>query len=922
MLRKRLLAHSLPSSRTRLAAAISLAILMAGCGSSNDSDEKPIVEEPLKPVFQSFSGKAADGYLVGALVCLDLNNDSICGSDEPNALTTDGGNYTFSDLDETIDLSQVRLLVKVIAGQTIDEDNPGETVSQSYDMSSPPGQIDFVSPITTLIDNQMQSNQEQTQEEAEEVVAQLIGIESDDDLDLTADYVEASAAEGERGEKNRRLHHVAQAIAGAIAVVTEDLKNQLDALDDGKLRDAKAAIINTVLTGLTDITTAIDQANANNEQVKIKDIINDLKDTIEIAEDELEDAIEQAKEEREARKTNIEILLTQQGGLFFLEQDKDYAFDESDGSCTVETSLSYGNFQVTDAIGQFSFQFYNPDTGLFEEISDDEDNDGISFYTLGQSGWTLQQEDQLASVSFSDDGLALTMTMPRDGKERITAREFDIVGKSSASVTRDNNYWRKALGNDFSFNDEAKAYFIKGEQLENYFILPIWQGCNDEASETAVANCNWVRFGEQQSEATTFEELITLQAPNDENMLAKAFHLHAAFEHHLMAALFKYTENDQEMHVVKYFLKEYDMGSDGQMSEKVELVHVGQWQQQEINGEQVISLGLPHWLNDDDMDDDERSQTPFLAIQDGAVRQGIMLRQGITEHKSVVINQQAMTQILTEFDPQNLGNKLAPKACDFDDDITPPEQGDAPVLVPDSANTLALADNSYVVTGKKELMLVSFDADGEVVVKSNHRDDDHDGPATGATSNGMVNPTSGTEPMDDVDVGSWVINADGQLLLDFDSHWVLLKVEQGLFSEQIKLVEQHEEADTVVFDLISPLSPDRIVAGETISLMQHDNCSLTLHLNPSDDDQGTGFIDASQCSDIKENMGDQFEVMWSLGDEGEVVLQPLDAAGEPLEQAIHLFTVTIDDKAHVLMTFSEDDDDEGHFELWKLIVAN
>jgi hypothetical protein len=177
---------------------MSLAVLLAGCGSSTDSTSTNSVS--------SFSGKAADGYLTGALVCLDLNNNPSCDSDEPFDITGEGGVYQFDDLEASIDLSKVRLLVKVIAGQTYDENNSVVAVSRSYNMSSPPGQTDFVSPITTLIDNQMQSNLGQTQADAEIAVATILGI-TEDNIDLTEDYV-ALKESGDSALEYQRLHHV------------------------------------------------------------------------------------------------------------------------------------------------------------------------------------------------------------------------------------------------------------------------------------------------------------------------------------------------------------------------------------------------------------------------------------------------------------------------------------------------------------------------------------------------------------------------------------------------------------------------------------------------------------------------------------------------------------------------------------------
>ncbi|NRA55621.1 MAG: hypothetical protein HRU23_15895 [Gammaproteobacteria bacterium] len=96
--------------RLKLGIAVSLALVLTNC----DSDSAAI---------NSFSSQAGDGQLKGALVCLDINNNALRDSNEPCAMTDDHGAYQFSQLDPSIDLSKVQLLVKAMPGQNQDEDS-------------------------------------------------------------------------------------------------------------------------------------------------------------------------------------------------------------------------------------------------------------------------------------------------------------------------------------------------------------------------------------------------------------------------------------------------------------------------------------------------------------------------------------------------------------------------------------------------------------------------------------------------------------------------------------------------------------------------------------------------------------------------------------------------------------------------------
>ena len=123
-------------TRTTLAVAVAAAI--AGCGGSSSS---------LTGGGASYEavGAVADGYLVGATVCLDLNENNECDTDEPSATSGENGVFTIStstqaDLDASI--------VVEVSSTTIDEDT-GAAVGAAYTLTAPAGSA-FVSPITTL----------------------------------------------------------------------------------------------------------------------------------------------------------------------------------------------------------------------------------------------------------------------------------------------------------------------------------------------------------------------------------------------------------------------------------------------------------------------------------------------------------------------------------------------------------------------------------------------------------------------------------------------------------------------------------------------------------------------------------------------------------------------------------------------------
>lgn len=181
-----------------LSAVVSMAI--TGCGGSGGgSSAAP--EAATGGVNTAVEGVVADGYLYGATVCLDLNDNKRCDDNEPTATTGNGGKYTLSNVN-SVDAKSHGIVVEVSA-DTIDEDT-NKTVGKSYVLTSPPGKPAFVSPLSTLVHSAM-GTLKTTLEDAENIVKQNIAY-GDDDISLFKDYVEAA----NNDERYKELHKIAQ----------------------------------------------------------------------------------------------------------------------------------------------------------------------------------------------------------------------------------------------------------------------------------------------------------------------------------------------------------------------------------------------------------------------------------------------------------------------------------------------------------------------------------------------------------------------------------------------------------------------------------------------------------------------------------------------------------------------------------------
>lgn len=177
-----------------------LAGAIAGCGGSGTTSA---------PV--SVSGTVADGYLVGAEVFLDKNNNYQWDEGEPKATTGPGGKYTLTMA--AGDMGKYPVVVHAIAGSTVDADT-GQTVPSDYVMSAPAAAGGFVSPMSTLVREKMESNPGMTMAQAMVQLRNQLNLPAG--MDMLADYV-AGSGSGPYQAQYQSMHQVARQMAGLMA---------------------------------------------------------------------------------------------------------------------------------------------------------------------------------------------------------------------------------------------------------------------------------------------------------------------------------------------------------------------------------------------------------------------------------------------------------------------------------------------------------------------------------------------------------------------------------------------------------------------------------------------------------------------------------------------------------------------------------
>lgn len=350
-------------------------LVIAGCdsGGGSGSSTRPL------------SGRVADGYLVNAQVCLDVNGNAACDDNEPSTQTTAGGQYTLPDI-TTDQYNNGQLLVQVTT-QTQDEDDNG-FVTEPYKLSSPQGGESFVSPVTTLVARALENDPFLDQDDALADLALTLG-QADPDA-LLADFV----ANGSAGNADAQfLHEIAQVLADTLGTVKQDLETDLT--NSGSDPEAQAAAVEaTLVAALTRSLSAV-VAVADGEtgaQAKLNEAMDESA-TVE--------AVDQMADQQASQpvSTNAVKAVFEQG---FQSFDEDVFLNDEceDGSAVLCFGIGTFNTEAgSDRMNRVftSHEFTNAGTALTPTSSV-----GGSGCECDDSGmvWVLNDNDQFEKVSY------------------------------------------------------------------------------------------------------------------------------------------------------------------------------------------------------------------------------------------------------------------------------------------------------------------------------------------------------------------------------------------------------------------------------------------------------------------------------------------------------------------------------------------
>ncbi|MCY4745947.1 hypothetical protein NYO99_13260 [Pelomonas sp. UHG3] len=169
--------------------------LLAGCGGGGSN----VAEAPVAP--PTIRGQVADGYLRGATVFWDCNANQQLDASETRTTTGERGRYELATAP-----SAACQLIAHVGPDTIDEDQPLQTVGLSYTLLAAPGRHEFISPHTTLVAGQLQTGAAKSVEEADALVVKQLGLPAS----ALSIYLPATT------DAQRQMHSLAQQVRGLL----------------------------------------------------------------------------------------------------------------------------------------------------------------------------------------------------------------------------------------------------------------------------------------------------------------------------------------------------------------------------------------------------------------------------------------------------------------------------------------------------------------------------------------------------------------------------------------------------------------------------------------------------------------------------------------------------------------------------------
>ena len=656
--------------RSLVSAAVAALIGLTAC-SGGGSDESTGAATTT-----SLSGIVADGYLLNATVCLDLNLSKTCDSGEPTATSTSGGKYSLDATQAQIDTFPI--VAEIIAGTTVDEDNPASPIVKAYTLTAPAGKGVFVSPLTTMVQAQIET----TGKTAEQIENEILASMGQDPtlVSLFDDYIAKKADTSNPAvvqDSYLKLHQIAQVTAITIANNIEIIKAAITSGDVNMdlsitLDSLITIIVQNVIDELAAISSEIDNATSFDA--------NTIATTVDTTVD--------------TNTIEDQVAVLEVPTVTVVGSDVEAIF-------TSGISWVWANFRFWENELERSLITYDSTTGKLSEPIE-------SYFASTTPGWTLlpNENDKLvlqangtwltitdslegSSVTFDSIAGTATINSPWGMEVMSNIKVSDLTNLSVKQfVANKLPDLAKFIDPASVFTSGSNAYSLNVTSLSDSYSLWIWGGCGGGIN----GNCNVVYNPSTSLPATSLADILSQTAwvdPGDSSTFPRCYTIDPYAN--LRFELVKGTTNTSGP--VNYYQDVIY-----QDAQKFNKIGTGSWKITTVNGVEILMVDHPDALLrkyiDITVDIDSPEENHFFAIQDFVVRRGDHWPANIVEDtaESLLTNQQAQDEVTGAFLKAPLINAIPSSelSCDTESDWNP--------LIDKPVVTYSFADFEAVVS--------------------------------------------------------------------------------------------------------------------------------------------------------------------------------------------------------------------------------
>lgn len=489
--------HHTNHQKKRLFVTAVLTAALAACGGggsdaadpANNNNNPP--DDNGSPTSQTdtINGVVADGYLTGASVCLDKNENDEC--DEAGIYrtkTVDKGVYELREI-PVAEIGKYNIIVEV-PEDAIDSDT-GQPVGTAFKLAAPAGKPEFVSPLSTMVKLKVEQAPGMSADDAEELVKRDLQL---DDVDLFEDYVAKKADQSDPGAAQyKQAHQLAQVTVKFLQQNVAPLTEQ--GVSD---RDATMAAIEDLIARLDQVKQRLEeQPLESGHELNLGDVGLD-PDSVKQRLDK--ETIEQKAERRnklaqlQLEAVDAEDVLEQ--GLYWLEMDADHnglpenfrvaKVGHGDGSLNEMMKTSHdGGYAWADKPSSHQELVLTADG--WKLVGDDADNYDIIEKSDHRLALRHAQTEHSEQLFFAEQALAgqtiveVLKTLPLDhGTEKLLQ-------------------WLQQQQVQQAFSDQARAQVVTFTNAgAAVYELNYRSSCeSQQLEETLKGNCAAVRVDEQ-----------------------------------------------------------------------------------------------------------------------------------------------------------------------------------------------------------------------------------------------------------------------------------------------------------------------------------------------------------------------------------------------------------------------------------------